>query len=262
MDPTPPITLVTGGNRGLGLEVCRQLGRLGRPIVLTARDPAEGERAASSLAAEGLPVRFLPLDVASPASAAALAAALGGARVGVLVNNAGAAFDGFNEGVAERTLAINTWGAAQVTDHLLPLMGEGGQVVMVSSGVGSLSCLSPELRRRFTDPALDLAGLRALTDAFVADVKAGHHRERGWPTSAYAVSKVAMNAYTRIRAPELKARGIHINAVCPGWVRTDMGGPHADRSIEVGAASIVWAATQGPDGPTGGFFRDGGEIGW
>ena len=104
-------------------------------------------------------------------------------------------------------------------------------------------------------------GLVALAQEFVADVAARRHRERGWPSSAYSVSKIALNALVRVWAPELAARRIIINAVCPGWVRTDMGGRSASRTVEKGAASIVWAATREGQ-PTGGFFRDGRPIDW
>ncbi len=99
-------------------------------------------------------------------------------------------------------------------------------------------------------------------EAFVAAVAAGTWREAGWPGSAYAVSKAGLNAFVRILAPELEGRGILVNAVGPGWVRTDMGGPGAPRSIEEGARGIVWAATLPPDGPTGGFYRDGEPVPW
>jgi NAD(P)-dependent dehydrogenase (short-subunit alcohol dehydrogenase family) len=101
----------------------------------------------------------------------------------------------------------------------------------------------------------------ALVNEFAADVAAGRHTERGWPTSAYRVSKAALNAYTRIVAAELKPRNIRVNSVCPGWVRTRMGGQSASRDVAKGAASIVWAATL-TEPTSGGFFRDGRALGW
>jgi NAD(P)-dependent dehydrogenase (short-subunit alcohol dehydrogenase family) len=258
------LAVVTGANRGLGFETCRQLARRGLRVILTSRDPARGVAAAARLAAEGLTVEARPLDVADPGSIAALADGLAreGARLGALVNNAGASFAGFDAGVAERTLATNYAGAAAVTDALEALIPSGGRIVMVSSGMGELSAVAPSLRARFTAADLDRAGLDALMRTFVEDVRAGRHRQEGWPSNAYAVSKVGLNALVRVLAPRLAPRGVLVNAVCPGWVRTDMGGRAATRSVERGAEGIAWAATLPPDGPTGGFFRDGRAIAW
>jgi NAD(P)-dependent dehydrogenase (short-subunit alcohol dehydrogenase family) len=169
--------------------------------------------------------------------------------------------DGFNADVARRTIDVNFLGPLRVTEALLPLVPAGGTVVMVSSGMGELAGLDDRLAARFTDPALTRDAVVALAAEFVADVAAGRHRERGWPSSGYRVSKVALNALVRVWAPELAARRIIINAVCPDWVRTDMGGRGASRSVDKGAASIVWAATRLGE-PTGGFFRDGRRIDW
>jgi carbonyl reductase 1 len=133
---------------------------------------------------------------------------------------------------------------------------------MVSSGVGELTGFGPELRARFLAADLDRAGLDALAREFVEAVLRGDHGQRGWPSNAYKVSKAAMNALVRVLAPALAKREIAVNAVCPGWVRTDMGGKSAPRSVEKGAGGIVWATTLPPGGPTGGFFRDGKPIPW
>jgi len=143
-----------------------------------------------------------------------------------------------------------------------PAIRDGGRIVMVSSGMGEVSALSPELRKRFMATNLDRATLVGLVQEFVRDVALGRHAERGWPTSAYRVSKVGLNALARVLAAELAPRHIKVNAVCPGWVRTAMGGSGAPRSLEQGAESIAWAALLGADGPTGGFFRDGQRIAW
>jgi NAD(P)-dependent dehydrogenase (short-subunit alcohol dehydrogenase family) len=259
--------LVTGANRGLGRETARQLAAAGFRVVVTARDAAEAQATADALAGVGalgsVTALPLPLDVADPAKIAAAADHLRGAdaTVDVLVNNAGIAMDGFNADVARRTIDVNFFGPLHVTEAMLPLVPRGGTIVMVSSGMGELTGVDAGLRARFTDPALTRDGVAALAREFVADVAAGHHSERGWPSSGYRVSKISLNALVRVWAPELAGRGIIINAVCPGWVRTDMGGRGASRSVEKGAASIVWAATRTGE-PTGGFFRDGRRIDW
>ncbi|OJH37159.1 SDR family oxidoreductase [Cystobacter ferrugineus] len=263
MDKATGVALVTGGNRGLGFEVCRQLGQRGLRVLLSARDIAEGARATAALREEGLDVTFEPLDVTSPESIAQLADRLGRQelRLAALVNNAGIALEGFNADVVERTLAVNFTGALRVTEHLLPLMREHGRIVMVSSGMGVLEGLTPALRQRI-DPPTSKDALVAWVDEFARDVRAGQYEQKGWPGSAYRVSKLGLNALTRLLAEELRPRRVLINAVCPGWVRTRMGGPRALRDVEQGADTLVWAALLPPDGPTGGFFRDRQPVAW
>lgn len=251
--------LVTGGNRGLGLETGRQLVRAGYRVILTARDEAGGAAAAKATGAA-----FRPLDVTNAQSIAALAAGLGadGVSLDVLTNNAAVALDGFNADVARKTIDANVYGPLNVTDALLPLIPDGGTIVMVSSGVGELSGMPPRLRAEFASPHLTRAALLDLVESFVDSVTRGRYREAGWPGSAYRVSKVALNALTRILAAEFAPRRIKVNAVCPGWVRTRMGGASATRDVTEGAKSILWAATLPEDGPTGGFYRDGRKIAW
>jgi NAD(P)-dependent dehydrogenase (short-subunit alcohol dehydrogenase family) len=135
---------------------------------------------------------------------------------------------------------------------------------MVSSGAGQLSSVREPLRGKFERLELSEDELVALMRSFPAEVAEGVHEQHGWPSSAYKVSKAGLNAYTRLLAIRLRdePRGILINAVCPGWVRTDMGGQHATRSPEEGAKSVVWAALLASNGPSGGFFRDGRPIEW
>lgn len=258
------IALVTGANKGLGFETCRQLGQRGYRVLLTSRDAERGQAAARSLRDEGLEVTFHVLDVTDRRNIEVLAYQLAeeGTRLDVLVNNAGAAFRGFDAEVARKTVDTNFYGALHVTDALLGRLRDGSNIVMVSSGMGELSCLPPKLQSRFSEPALTRELLGQLVEEFVHDVAQGRHKKVGWPSSAYSVSKVALNALARLYARELWPRHIRVNAVCPGWVQTDMGGPHADRSVERGASSILWAATLASGGPTGGFFRDGQAIPW
>jgi carbonyl reductase 1 len=252
--------VVTGANRGLGLETCRKLAGLGFQVLLTARNAEAGRAAAVSLGLSDR-VRATELDVTEPSSVERLAQELaGGPAIDALVNNAGASFSGFDGEVARRTLDINYRGPVRVTDALAPLLAPGANVVMVSSGMGELAHLSPALRARLQAPGLDRAGLNAIAKEFVDSVAQRQHQALGFPGNAYGMSKALLNTFTRILAPTL--RGQRVNAVCPGWVKTRMGGEHAPRTVERGAAGIVWAATLGNDGPNGGFFRDGKAIAW
>jgi NAD(P)-dependent dehydrogenase (short-subunit alcohol dehydrogenase family) len=234
----PSIAVVTGAYRGLGLEAARQLSALGHRVVLTARRSAEGQAAADALASGGGDVCFAPLDVADPDSIRSLRDRLERdyGRVDVLINNAGI-FPGASPGspgssVLEAELdgirqafETNTLGPLELSRRLIPLMAGRGRIVNVSSGMGQLS---------------DMNGF----------------------CPAYRLSKTALNAVTRILADELQGTDIKINSVCPGWVRTDMGGSNATLSVQEGARGIVWAATLPDDGPSGGFFRHGEPIPW
>ena len=259
-----PTALVTGGNRGLGLETCRQLADRGYAVLLCARDEAKAVDAARSLGQGAAVVRGLLLDVTDPDGIAALSAQLerDSVQLDALVNNAGVALDGFDAGVVERTLATNFFGAENVTQALLPLMAPHGRIVMVSSGMGALSAVSHALAERFGDPRLDREALHALLDEFARSVAAGRHRAAGWPGSAYAVSKVALGALVRVLHRELGGSGVLVNAVCPGWVRTGMGGRHAPLGVREGADSIVWAATLRADGPSGVLLRERKQVAW
>jgi len=268
------LAVVTGANRGLGLEVSRQLAQGGWRVLLTARDPARAAQAAADLmsalhvdhAGEARDrITAAQLDVCDPQSVARLGARLKsrGERIGALVNNAGVYLPGHTAAVVRATLAVNYWGAARVTDALLPLLTARSCVVMVSSGGGELAGLPKALRARLEAPGLDRAALEALLAEYLPAAERGDLRS--WPRSAYGaynVSKAALNALTRILARKLGPHGPRINAVCPGWVRTEMGGVAAPRSVQAGAQGIVWAATLPTDGPTGGFFRDGEPIPW
>ncbi|MGC4000567.1 MAG: SDR family NAD(P)-dependent oxidoreductase [Anaeromyxobacter sp.] len=240
-----PVAVVTGASRaeGIGFEVCRQLARRGYAVVLTARDPQAARARAAELQAEGLDVAPHVLDVADEGSVAALARWLEAARgrVDVLVNNAAASISPGNPpsttrlAEAQAALQVALFGAWRTTRALLPLLRRAGRsrVVNVSSGAGSHG-----------DPEFGLASENAMGPA-------------------YAVAKAALNALTASFAAELRAEGIKVNAVCPGFTATFPGGAQLGaRPVAVGAASVVWAAELGPDGPTGGFFRDGKPLPW
>lgn len=232
--------VVTGGNRGMGLEICRQLGQRGIKVMLTARDPEKAEAAAQSLRAEGLDVQARALDVLDAASIDALVHDLQEhyGRLDILVNNAGifpdpvawrgesggSIFDARLETLRD-AMETNTYAPLHLCQKLIPLMHGHGRVVNISSGMGQLS---------------DMNGC----------------------CPGYRLSKTALNAVTRIFHDELQGTGVKINSVCPGWVRTDMGGREAERNVQEGAQGVVWLATLPDDGPSGGFFRDGQPIPW
>jgi NAD(P)-dependent dehydrogenase (short-subunit alcohol dehydrogenase family) len=196
-------------------------------VRLGARDPAQGARAARQVGGDIAPVQ---LDVADPQSVRQAAASLD--RLDVLVNNAAILYDTWQRGVdadldqARDALETNLLGAWRVTQAVLPLLraSPAARIVNVSSGAGAL-------------------------------------HDMGGGTPAYRTSKAALNALTRVLAAELRGNAILVNAVCPGWVATDMGGA-GGRPVAEGAAGIVWAATLPDDGPTSGFFRDGRAIDW
>jgi NAD(P)-dependent dehydrogenase (short-subunit alcohol dehydrogenase family) len=182
--------------------------------------------------------------------------------IDALVNNAGATFKGFNAEVARDTLEINYRGAVRVTDALLPRLAPHANIVMVSSGMGELSNLSPALRQRLLEPNLTRADIERTAEEFLSVVSHGSPAEAGFPSNAYSVSKALLNAFTRVLARELESTGRRVNSVCPGWVRTRMGGSAAPRSLDQGKSGIVWAATLAENGPSGGFFRDGKRLDW
>lgn len=261
------IAVVTGGNRGIGFEICRQLGKQGVHVVLTSRTADSGEKACAELAGDGVTAEAFTLDVRDADGVAALVEHVKSRHGGldILVNNAGVAMSGFDEEVARVTMNTNVFAPVAIYDQLLPLMRPGGRVVMVSSGMGERSFLSEALAARL-DGETTRDGVLAMMREFVDDVAAGTHESKGWPSSAYRMSKIALNKLTEVIGAELDEadddRGILINAACPGWVRTDMGGPHATRTPAEGAETPVWLALLGEDGPQGGFFRDGKPVSW
>ncbi len=247
--------LITGANRGIGQQVARVLATDGWDVLVGARDKQKGDAAAARLRKDtGGRLKAVEIDVTSDASVATAAQKLrdGAIRIDALVNNAGVygAARG-PEGVA-RTLETNFFGPLRVTLGLLPMLRDGATVTNVTSGLGTLDHLDSAHRRLLLDPALTRDDLVAQMREFV---RSGG---KGWGIDAYGVSKAALNALTRILANELAPRQIRVNATCPGWVRTDMGGRGAPRSVEEGAASVLFGVTTTE---TGGVFRDGRRIG-
>jgi NAD(P)-dependent dehydrogenase (short-subunit alcohol dehydrogenase family) len=229
------VALVTGANRGLGWETCRQLLRRGLRVVMTARDPQALERARAQLAAGSETLLAVRMDVTDPGSIelAQRAAVDRFGAVDVVINNAAVLLfedeevlsipsDGYRQ-----TMETNVLGAIEVCRVFAPPMARRryGRIVNVSSGAGQLAGMSTY-------------------------------------APAYSISKAALNAFTRILAATYRGKGVLANAVDPGWVRTDMGGPSAPRTVEQGVKTTLWLATLPDNGPTGGFFRDQRAIDW
>jgi NAD(P)-dependent dehydrogenase (short-subunit alcohol dehydrogenase family) len=233
-DTARPVAVVTGANRGIGLEVCRQLAERGYAAVLGSRSVERGEAAARRLADAGLEVHACRLDVADADSVERAAGwvARSFGRCDALVNNAAIDYDTDERAATadlervHRAMETNMFGAWRTTLALLPLLRRAAhpRIVNVSSEAGSLASM-------------------------------------GAGTPAYHVTKAALNALTRTLAAELRADGVLVNAICPGWTATDMGG-RGGRPVSEGAASVVWGVLLPDDGPTGGFFRDGHPLPW
>lgn len=262
-----PVAVVTGANRGLGLETAHTLARGGYRVWLTGRDATSTARAASELQAQGLDARAAALDIADPSSVGDFAQRMATEpEIAALVNNAGTTFQGFNAEIAAATLDTNYRGAVRVTDALWSRLTPDANLVFVSSGMGELSNLSASLQKRLLAATLNRAQIEEIAAEFVSAVARGTHAAAGFPSNAYSVSKALLNAFVRVLAREATGSARRVNAVCPGWVKTRMGGRSAPRSLEEGASGIVWAATLtglgGKEAPSGGFFRDAKAIPW
>ena len=234
MSNANPIIVVTGGNRGIGFEICRQLTQRGAQVVLTARKSEAGEQAVSKLAAQNLSAQFHPLNVTEHESIAALSDFLQRTfgHLDVLINNAGIITDEEASGLdvklstVRATLETNTLAPLHLAQTLAPLLrrSRAGRIVNMSSGMGALS-----------------------------DMEGGY--------AAYRISKAALNAVTGILAAELRG-AVAVNSMCPGRVKTDMGGANAERDVSQGADTAVWLALDAPQDLTGKFLRDRKVIAW
>ncbi|PKF88589.1 short-chain dehydrogenase [Bacillus sp. BA3] len=229
------VALVTGGNRGIGYELVKQLALNSFKVILASRDPEKGHESTQRLKDSNLDVSFLVMDVNNQESIHQAAITVNDqyGRLDVLINNAGVYLDEsenlvtMDTSILEKTMATNFFGVYHVIRSFIPLMEKQGygRIINVSSEYGAMSELS-------------------------------------YPgVGAYKISKFALNGLTRLVAAEIKG-DITINAVDPGWVSTDMGGSSAPRIPKQAAESILWLATIGPEGPNGGFFRDGKRIDW
>lgn len=235
--------LITGANKSIGYETARQMGRLGYRVWLGCRDETRGRAAVERLAAEGLDIRLLMIDVARDDSVQAAAETVQAAdgKLDVLVNNAGVLGEtpppAYSQSVEDvrKVYETNVLGPIRVTQAFLPLLkaAGGANVVMVSSGLGSLTWLS--------DPSHPYFGVNAL---------------------GYNSSKSALNAVTVSFAKALAADGVKVNAADPGYTATDFNGHSGYRSVEQAASGIVWLATRDESGPTGGFYFDEAPAPW
>jgi NAD(P)-dependent dehydrogenase (short-subunit alcohol dehydrogenase family) len=224
--------LITGANRGLGLEISRQLGKRGFRVFLTARNSEAGEKAAKDLREEGSYVRFIQLDVVDDKSIKQAVQAVSDQtdHLDVLVNNAGISIDKGNiinmdPDILRQTVQTNVFGPIRIIQEFMSLLTDGARIINLSSGLGSLTSMS-----RYSP--------------------------------AYSISKTMLNAVTRQFAAALAEKNIAVNSVSPGWVRTSMGGRNAPRSVEKGAETVVWLATDAPGSLTGKFLQDKEEIDW
>ena len=233
--PERRVALVTGGNRGIGLEACRQLAQLDIRVILGARDPAKGQAAASELRTAGLNVDARQVDVASVQSIRECMHWLRNdvGRIDILVNNAGIMLEDADDDPLEEleiirdTMQTNVYGALLLSRLAIPIMKSRryGRIVNLSSSMGALS-------------------------------------EMGAGYIAYRLSKAGVNVMTRVVAAETEGMGILVNSLDPGWVQTSMGGSRAPRSLTQGADTTTWLATLPDSGPTGLFFRDRKPIPW
>ncbi|KAM5179919.1 carbonyl reductase [NADPH] 1-like [Mantella aurantiaca] len=272
------VAVVTGSNKGIGLAVVRAMCKQFQgDVYLTARNTQLGEEAVRELKEkEGLSPLFHQLDINDLTSIRALRDFLKNKYGGldVLINNAGIAFKVADTAPfstqAEVTLRTNFFATLDICHELLPLIKPNGRVVNVSSMVSprALAQCSRELQEKFRRDAIGEEELVKLMEKFVEDAKHGVHQEKGWPNTAYGVSKIGVTVMSRIQARQLrnsrKGDNIILNACCPGWVRTDMAGPNATKSPDEGAETPVYLALlpESADSPYGELVSDKKVVAW
>jgi NAD(P)-dependent dehydrogenase (short-subunit alcohol dehydrogenase family) len=245
MSSDKKVALITGGNKGIGLETARQLGKLGITVLIGVRDEAKGAAAVAELKKDGVEARAVKLDVDNSADFTAVAKLIEKdyGRLDILINNAGIFLDGrkgnetstTSKEILQKTFNTNFFAAVELTQTLLPLLKKslGGRIVNLSSILGSNT-------------------LHATPGSFIYDAK----------TFAYDASKSALNAFTIHLAHELKDTKIKVNSAHPGWVKTEMGGEGAQLDIETGAKTTVELATLQDSGPNGAFVHLGKPLPW
>nr|BFD61008.1 SDR family oxidoreductase [Bdellovibrio sp. CKG001]BFD64423.1 SDR family oxidoreductase [Bdellovibrio sp. HM001]BFD68623.1 SDR family oxidoreductase [Bdellovibrio sp. HAGR004] len=233
------IAVITGANRGLGLALSEAMAQRGFKVLMAMRNPDKAQKTLNTLTMKGLDVVPMKLDVSQEKSIHDFVEAIKREYgfVDVLVNNAGILIDSEDGGnssifktkasTLQKSFATNTMGPFLLTQKIFPLMKQEGygRIVNVSSNMAQLS-------------------------------------EKQKSSASYRISKTALNMVTNLFASEVQGEDICVNSVSPGWVRTDMGGPNADRSLDQGIKGILWAATLPKGGPNGGFFRDGEPLSW
>ena len=233
--PDKKIAVVTGGNKGIGFGICRSLTKQGIRTILTSRDVSKGETAKKQLKQEGLDIIFHPLDVTDQSSIDLIASFLTNefGHLDILINNAAIRKDAGMMGmdvpveIVREMMETNLYGPLMLCQTLAPLLKKSpaGRIVNVSSGMGSLASM-------------------------------------GGGSPAYRITKTALNAMTKVLASEFQGTGVLVNCCHPGWVRTDMGGRGASKSIDEGADTPVWLALLPKEGPTGGYFQDRKPMPW